>query len=159
MLAACTHVHRLMLSIIHACTDLCMLSCRGPKNTQVCSCTQKSQLCWCRFGCNCVRLSDIHQCLQTRCIEKKELIHPCAKLKLAMNTHRHTQTLNHTCGPARVHVLTCTHHTISLQGIASHTTAMKSVKCVNAGLAAIVFTSLTFINIYKEHRVVITGNR
>ena len=33
-------------------------------NTQVCSCTQKSQACWCRFGCSCADLSDIHQHLQ-----------------------------------------------------------------------------------------------
>ena len=144
-------------------------------NSQLCNCTQKNHLCWCRFGCNKSDLSGIRRHLQSdhfteainisnpmfmtytytqtnrrECMHTYVPVHVTA-FKLAMNAHKHTQTLNHTCGPARVHVLTCTHHTISLQGIASHTTALKSAKCVNAGLAAIVFTSLTFINIYKEN--------
>ena len=47
------------------CTHLCMLSHRGPRNSRPCTCTQKSQVCWSRFGCSYAHPSDTHQCLQT----------------------------------------------------------------------------------------------
>ena len=34
-------------------------------STLACTHTQKSQLCWCRFGSSCFHLTDIHRCLQT----------------------------------------------------------------------------------------------
>ena len=40
-------------------------------STLPCTHTQKSQLCWCRFGSSCFHLTDIHQCLQT---EQQQII-------------------------------------------------------------------------------------
>ena len=113
------------------------------------------------------------------CVGRYVLTGACAHKmhKTGTHTHTHTHTRTHACMHACTHTHTHTHthsvtqvdivyvdasvymygcictftrYTITLQGIASSATALKRARCVDAGLAAVVFACQTFINICKQ---------
>ena len=74
-------------------------------------------------------------------------------VKFTLHTHTHTYIHYLRHGNRQKYMPTCTRHIIILQGISRSALALKGTRYIVTQLGAIVFISLTFINIYGEELI------